>query len=282
MAHLETAIALVYPQTLQEPTRVGANSTRITRCSGAATPRDLPAPADLQNALKTQLRGVLLFSVTLSADEKTRCVETIRAALPDARVNAINPDYGFDRIGFQRILEREEILSNAAELGESAREFRALATELCGRLAAKIGVSATELSRCGQYLPPEKRGAQSGELDANWKYFFHGFQCAFTHRHSGQNVDVEFGFEDEFGVLDPWFWQHFLQTTPRFASLGRWLALDFSDAKRVSNVLHETGYLVEITSTLIASGQSSGWTRRGLVAAPQQQSYRSFTVALAP
>ena len=213
--------------------------------------RDLPAPAQLQAAIFTHHAGVLLFPQKLSADEKARCEQRIRAALPDAVIGNFIFYWGYDRVNFQRVLTREAILENSAELVQSAREFRALASELGAQLAAKVGIGAAQLSACGQYLPPVLKIEQSGILNDNWNYFFHGFQCRFVDRASGQVADIEFGFGEEFGALDPWFWYQFLETTPRYAHLASWLALGYADARRMFDVLIEAGLLVEIQGEIV-------------------------------
>lgn len=107
---------------------------------------------------------------------------------------------------------------------------------------------------------------QKGALDADWSYFFHGFQCGFTHR-NGQLLDIEFGFRDEFGVLDAAFWLYFLQTPPRYSSLADWLALGYADAKRVMDVLCEAKFLTEIAGEISDARGDGSWTRRGFVVA---------------
>lgn len=215
----------------------------VFRCRGA---EDLPTAFALHEAVHTRLEGVLLFENLLSETEKARCVEKVRAALPTSEVRGIDSLYGFDRIRFHRILPSETILEHAPQFAASAREFRRLATILCRRLASKIGISSTQLSYSGRFLPPEQEVAQSGKLSANWEYFFHGYQCGFTHRKTGQTLDVEFGFSDEFGVLDPWFWLQFLRSTPQFHFLAQLLPLGFTDAARMMDTLRDAGFLLEI------------------------------------
>lgn len=231
-----------------------------------ANANDLPSPQQLREAVATRLQGILLFSRWLNVSERARCVEAVRAALPGCWVNSTKPDLGFDSVYFTRVLSREEILANADELMESAREFRVLATQLCAQLAALIGISTRELAAHAQYQLPQNRIEQRGSLNDEWSYCFHGFQCGFTHKESGQSLDVEFGFGDEFGVLDAWFWLRFLQTTPRYALLGRWLALGYGDAKTMLDSLYEAGYLFEITGFLHHAEVEGGWERRGLIA----------------
>ena len=228
--------------------------------------RDLPAPAQLQAAVAIQKSGVLLFAGELSDEEKSRCVEAAQSALPGTRVEGVAPIHGFDRVRFRRVLSRDEVMSHAPELMRAAREFTDLANDLCAQLAAKIGVSTTELSLHGQYLPPEKRMEQIGFLGSNWRYFFHGIECGFEHRQSGQHLDVIFGFRDEFGVVSDWFWTMFIESTPHYTALSSWLALGTEDVQRAMEVLIEIGLFIEIDGSPDFVVQVAG--RRGCIVTP--------------
>ena len=227
---------------------------------------DLPASDQLQSAIANQKSGVLLFASELATDEKSRCIQFVQSALPNARVEGIAPIHNFDRVRFWRILPRDEIISHADELMRAAREFADLAGDLCAQLAAKIGISTTELSLHGQHLPPENRPEQIGFLNADWRYFFHGFECGFEHQQSGQYLDVIFGFRDEFGVMQAWFWHGFIESTPRFAELSNWLALGAHDVQSAMDVLIETGLFTEIDSSPDFVFEVAG--RRGCIVAP--------------
>ena len=226
---------------------------------------DLPTPNQLQSAIAARKSGVLLFAGDLSELENSRALEAVQRALPLACVEGIAPGYGFDRVRFRRILTRDEIISHADELMRAAREFTDLANDLCAQLAAKVGISTTQLSLCGQYLPPEKRTEQIGFLTPDWRYFFHGFECGFEHRQSGQHLDVIFGFRDEFGVIEAWFWQMFIESTPRFSELSNWLALGAHDVQTAMKVLLEVGLLFEIDGSPDFVFEVAG--RRGCIVA---------------
>ena len=229
---------------------------------------DLPTSQQLRDAVATRLCGIVYFAKWLNSGDKARCVEAIEAALSGYKVNAGSPVFGYDSIHFERVLERDAILIRAPELIESAREFKRLATELSHRLAAKLGIEATVFSECGRMLPASISREQRGSLDDEWSYCFHGFQCGFRHRQSGQDVDVEFGFRDEFGVLDAAFWLRFLQTTPRYFHLADWLTLGYADAKRMMDVLIDAGLLIEIEGQISDARNNGSWARHGSIVAP--------------
>lgn len=104
----------------------------------------------------------------------------------------------------------------------------------------------------------ESRGGRVGE----WKFCFHGFECCFTHRRTGQVVDVRLGFGEEFGVLDPYFLAHFIRTSAAHREAATLLADDYHDPSRMLEVLHAGGHLRVIT---MANEQLGGMMMRGLV-----------------
>ncbi|MDC3960459.1 hypothetical protein KEG38_41785 [Polyangium jinanense] len=126
-----------------------------------------------------------------------------------------------------------------------------MATELCTRLSQKLGIAREALVHSGH---------DSGRLDAEWDYYFHGLECCFTSRRTGQVLDVELSFGDEFGVLDPWFFHRFLATTDRYAALAAKLVDGYHDTKRALDVLVGTGRLSRVT------GAFAEHARHGVVA----------------
>ncbi len=229
--------------------------------------RELPEAEVLQRAVEEHPRSVLCFSKWMSAPEKTGCIARVEAALPTCRVGTRKPEWGFDFVWFERVLPREEILAHAPELIASAREFGAIAGELARELAAQLGLSPAQLAAHGQYQEREPRLEQRGNLNNEWRYCFHGFQCGFIHRHTGQDVDVEFGFGEEFGALDPMFWHRFLQTTPRYQRLARWMMLGYTDAKQMFDVMVEAGHLVAIEGEISHGEARVSWERHCFIPA---------------
>lgn len=57
------------------------------------------------------------------------------------------------------------------------------------------------------------------KLDEEWKFQFHGYECLLTNKNTGQSLDIIFIHRPEFGVLDPYFFLDFINTTPELSSL---------------------------------------------------------------
>lgn len=140
-------------------------------------------------------------------------------------------------------------LEHLEECHAAAWCYRGLATELMGRLCVKLELPET-LDHWGPH-------SQTGVLDEQWAYFFHGLHCGFGSKITGQYVEASLGFQGEFGVLDPGFFGRFLQREPDFAALGRLVENDFYDGKILLDVLEREARLTRIEGT-----HGSGWVAR--------------------
>ena len=144
-----------------------------------------------------------------------------------------------DWITVTRVLPRAVILAHEQEIVEAARLFRRTARELVVQLAGVLGV---ELSRFWTELlrvaVPEQGDAGDG-----WTYWFHGLECCFENPRTGQHLEVKLCCEDEFGVLDPYFFAQFIRSTPGLEELSHLLVDGYQDVARMLDVLEERGRL---------------------------------------
>jgi hypothetical protein len=135
-----------------------------------------------------------------------------------------------------KVLDERVVLGGLPLFLAAIRDFSDTADRLCRGLAAAHGFRPEDL------LARSYEVEQQGRLD-DWGYDFHGSECCFTGRRTGQVVDVQLGFGPEFGVLDPYFLSRFIRTTPAHGEAARLLRDDYHDACRVLEVLHARGLL---------------------------------------
>jgi len=196
----------------------------------------VPSAADLGSLLRNHERVLLRLPVDVDDTSLRTKADEIQRHLPYATVFASwSPKPG---ISLLRVVDRSTVLAHAAEFVAAAAEFRRLANALAAQLARKLGVD--------RLLPGTRiglRAAQTGFLDDQWSYYFHGFECCFTHRETGQELDVQLDYADDFGALDPWFFHEFLSTTHDYAQLAELLPDAFHDTKRALDLLVEAGAL---------------------------------------
>jgi hypothetical protein len=199
---------------------------------------DLP-PADRLRELATDDHHVVLRfpAEELAAPQggrKRALVEQLASVLPEFSVFDSGGSSGTECITIKKVIRREDVLTNTAEFVAALRLFRRTASALAVRLAQRLGVAPDRLLDLDRQ---RDRAEGLGRLDGGWAYHFHGLECCFENRESGQAVEVRLGFGDEFGVLDPYFFGRFVKSTPGLAPLARLIQDDFHDAARVLDVL---------------------------------------------
>ena len=195
-----------------------------------------------------------------SITDKQPLIERLAVQLPGHRVFDSGPGPGdTDCVTVYRVLDESAVLAHLPLFLAAIRDFADAARACCHELAVAHGIAATDL--LARRHEVESHRTRIGE----WMLSFHGFECCFTHRRTGQVVDVRLGFGDEFGVLDPYFLAQFIRTSAAHREVAALLADDFHDPSRVLEVLHARGHLrvIERPNSVL-----SGMVIRGLVLAP--------------
>ncbi len=191
-----------------------------------------------------------------SVPDKQPLIERLNGQLPGHRVFDSGPGPNdTDCVTVYRVLDEAVVLDHLPLFLAAIRDFADTARACCHELAAAYGVAATDLLVRRNDIGT--RGDRAGE----WRFRFHGFECCFTHRRTGQVVDVRLGFGEEFGVLDPYFLAHFIRTTAAHHEAAALLADDYHDPSRMLEVLHVRGHLRVIEM----ANEQLGGMMRGLV-----------------
>ena len=167
-------------------------------------------------------------------------VKSLALALPHCHVFDAGSRQGLQWISVVQVIDEAEIITHQGEIVLAAQSFRQLANELMARQSAKFGVALGAISHDFDY------GEQCGQLDDNWSYFFHGWECAFKSK-DGQAVDVRLEFAPEYGVLDAYFFFQFLHSTPQFETLSGLFLQPYHDMTRVLETLHRRDKLRLLT-----------------------------------
>lgn len=149
-----------------------------------------------------------------------------------------------------RIFSESDVAEYGAAIANAAQEFRDMATQLINRIAERFQMPLLGLSDWPSFV-----SKSIGNMDDDWSFYFHGCNCVFENRFSHQVVDVLLDFGDEFGVLDPFTFPRFIQTTPRFSHLSPILS-DSGSTARALNLMEHHQLLRKIPS--VRSRDSSG------------------------
>lgn len=158
-------------------------------------------------------------------------------------------DAGGDHITIKRVISEAVVVENSDAICAAAREFRRLANQLMLRLVAKLNIPRAVYTT-DPLLRITLGERDAGRLGLSWRYGFHGMECRFENRWSGQVLEVRLGFGDEFGVLDPYFFHIFLRTTRRLAPVAALFEDSFHDPDRALAILEKRGRLKGVTGRL--------------------------------
>jgi hypothetical protein len=184
---------------------------------------------------------------------KVSLIEHLASALPEFAVFDSGGSHDNEWITVKKVIRIEDVLANEGEFVAALRLFRQTASTLAIRLAQHLGVPADRLLELGmgrarvgwadRFRELLGRRLRGYRLDREWCYGFHGRECRFESRATGQIVEVRLAFGEEFGVLDPYFFAQFVKSTAALAHLSRLMPDDFHDGSRVLLVLDQLGHL---------------------------------------
>lgn len=196
-------------------------------------------PASELARLSVPGRHVVLQFPASFQQRKRELIEPLARLLPDHRVFDSGPGPGgAECVTVYQAIEKSVVLENLPLFLRAIRDFSHTANSLCRRLAEAHGVRPEDLfARRGEI--GRGRPSRLGE----WKFCFHGLECCFTSRWTGQVVDLRICFGDEFGVLDPYFLARFIRTTPAHREAARLLRDDFHAPLKMLEILGARGYL---------------------------------------
>lgn len=221
---------------MSEPLRITCNNIAEIPCVGELC----------QLATRGEQHVVLQFPLkTLKEDfDKSIVIQKLASQLPPHyRVFDSGEKKDTTHITVMRVIETETIVQYAESFMEAIERFLMLADELLVKLADKLMISVKELepARTSGQLPWEP-----GELEQNWRYYFHGCECRFQHNITGQIVDITLRYpKNRYARLDPYFLAKYLYSTPEERELAVLIQDEFHDTLTVLNVLLERGYLSE-------------------------------------
>jgi hypothetical protein len=224
------------------------------------SPEDLPPAVDLAERVTRGRHAVLHLPAHYGAfgsEAKAGRIGDLAAQLPEEFSvfdSGRSPD-GTECISVVRVISRAEVLQHEEELLGAARLFRSTARTLCLRLADVLRVPPDHFWT--RLLRQEVAGR--GRVGRDWRYYFHGLECCFGHRETGQVVEVCLGYPDEFGVLDPYFFHEFLQNSPGCEGVAALFPDPFHDPARALEILAKRGRLQRVERVLF---RGSGWVAR--------------------
>lgn len=153
-------------------------------------------------------------------------------------------------VSILKLITDEEIDQFQNFFDRCAQDYRRLATELITGLAKQLNVEinpALPLETLNPY--GNTNYEQAGEYGL-WRYFFHGFDCAFTHKKTGRYIEVPLTYGLEFGRLDPYFFSRFIESSPDYRPLPVAIYADYADGERIIDRMLKLGKFIRVKSNL--------------------------------
>lgn len=160
-------------------------------------------------------------------------------------IHTFNPE-----INISKLITEKEIEDNQIFFEDCAKDYRELAEILIFKLAKKHKTSINldfPLFMTFNNFKGDKR--RKGKMD-EWKYFIHGFHCAFENTITGQNIEVPLVFGTEFGDLDPYFFSNYIKTTPSYKPLLVEIFDEYHDGYRINEKMLALGKFERINSNI--------------------------------
>jgi hypothetical protein len=154
-----------------------------------------------------------------------------------------------DVINIRKLITDEEVDRNNLFFERCAKDYRAIGEMLIFKLADKLKVTIDPASPYETFIPFFRSDEQTGNME-QWRYFFHGFHCGFSHKKTGQIVEVPLVFGLEFGDLDPYFFTRFIKSTKEYQPLPVKIYEDYADGIRIIEHMIKIGKFEKIDSNI--------------------------------
>lgn len=244
---------------------------------------DIPPISRIRQLVTDDQHIVLQFQSTSegkpAAVDKRLVIQQLALQLPDFTVFDSGGKSGESTwITIKKVIAEQDVLSNAEEILAAMRLFRATARDLMSRLAQQLKVPLEAFSdryfrlryahsvklagKLAERIDKSGEELRTGPFDrllakilrvfkrktTEWEYGFHGGECQFRNMPTGQILEICLGFQNEFGVLDPYFFFQFISTTPGLEKVAKLFNDGFHDTRRALEILEQHGYLRRISS----------------------------------
>ena len=219
---------------MSDPTRIKYRS-----------PRKVPPTSDLLGHVTRDQHLVLEFPADYSQQRIESLIGRIATEVPE-NYTAFYAGAFRDKTcaTIKEVVSQAAVIEMEDELMHAAHHFRRTATHLAEALATHNQIAPERIWE-------ECRGLESHSSD--WDLDVHGQHCRFEQRTTGQTVEISMWFGTHFGLLDPWFFYDYMETTPEL-DLPAELRDSFHDTSRAMDILEERGKLVRVTGIFDSQG----------------------------
>lgn len=212
---------------------------RIT-CNNVA---EIPPVNELRHLATTDQHVVLQFPLEMEGVEfdKRPIIDALIPQLLDYSVFDSGQRDDQTLITIKKVIDEATILRNASAFKEAIDRFLSLADHLLAKLAQRHEISVEDLEN---FIFSKEFATSTGMLDDVWSYFFHGRECRFRNKVTGQVIDITLQqMEDPYMRVDPYFFGEYVQTSSSEMEVASFINDSFHDSLRILDVLSTNNYL---------------------------------------
>ncbi|MEM6316138.1 MAG: hypothetical protein AAF960_00625 [Bacteroidota bacterium] len=141
-----------------------------------------------------------------------------------------------------------EILEKKEEIYQAACSFRKDGIRLMKMLGETYQINPFEGRTLFDLRRKSRDNGQREKVNKEWTFWFHGAECQFKNRITGQIVELIITNGSEFGALDSFFFLRYLKTTSKFKELANFFLDDSKAITKAFNLLEDLGKLRRISN----------------------------------
>ncbi len=141
-------------------------------------------------------------------------------------------------------METTKIATIANDLYECALSFSIEAAIMMTLFGKMHHFNPNNSSELFEIKRQSRANKQRGSVNEDWDFWFHGAECQFVNKKTGQLIELIITNGTEFGALSDYFFLNYIRTTPKFQKLADFFEKDDKSIHKSLDVLEEMGYLV--------------------------------------
>lgn len=152
-------------------------------------------------------------------------------------------------INIRKLITDKEIEDNQDFFEQCAKDYRQLGEELLFKVVRKLDLNLNKDFPLQTFNELKLNGKSNGFVEG-WRYSAHGFHCGFDNLKTKQAIEVPLIFGLEFGDLDPYFFTHFIKSTPKYQPLPVDIFEEYADGVRINEKMLSLGKFEKIGSNV--------------------------------
>ncbi|WGH76178.1 hypothetical protein P8625_03140 [Tenacibaculum tangerinum] len=143
-------------------------------------------------------------------------------------------------------ISTKTVLENLNKFYQCIELFDKTAHSLMNLMAETFDIDLNNSSEIYD-LKKNRSEKQRGQINDEWKYYFHGKGCSFTNIITEQFLDVQIINGLEFGELDAYYLLKFIQTTESLKEMSLILNDESNNMQKVIEILRINDYLIQLS-----------------------------------